>query len=78
MHVTFLLQSRRIYTNYNANGVARMLKSYAHQRETTGSVSLFNYYVPIQKRKEYAHRGSEFFPLRAVPYCRENYFYHIR
>ena len=29
------------------------------------------------KRKEFAPRGSEFFPLRAVPYGVENHFYHI-
>ena len=28
--------------------------------------------------KEFAPRGSEFFPLRAVPYGLENHFYHIR
>ena len=29
-------------------------------------------------RKEFAPRGSKFFPLRAVPYGMENHFYHIR
>ena len=28
--------------------------------------------------KEFALRGSEFFPLRAAPYGMENHFYHIR
>ena len=28
--------------------------------------------------KEFARRGSEFFPLRAVPYYMEKRFYHIR
>ena len=28
-------------------------------------------------RKEFAPRGSEFFPLRAVPYGMENHFCHI-
>ena len=39
--------------------------------------------VPFQNvnfsyRKEFAPRGSEFFPWRVVPYRMENYFYHIR
>ena len=29
-------------------------------------------------RKEFAPRGSEFFPLREVSYGMENRFYHIR
>ena len=29
-------------------------------------------------RKEFASRGSEFFPLRAIHYGMENHFYHIR
>ena len=42
---------------------------------------LFNY-VPFQnenfsQRKEFAPRGSEFFPLRAVPYGMINHFNHI-
>ena len=46
------------------------------------AVILFNC-VPFQngnfsKRKEFAPRGSEFFPLRAVPCGMENYFYHSR
>ena len=41
------------------------------------------YCVPFQngnfsKKKEFAPRGSEFFPLGAVPYGIENLFYHIR
>ena len=32
----------------------------------------------FSQRKEFAPRGSEFFPLRAVPYGMENHFYHIR
>ena len=28
-------------------------------------------------REEFAPRGSDFFPLRAVPYDIENHFYHI-
>ena len=30
----------------------------------------------VWKREEFAPRGSEFFPLRAVPYGMENHFYH--
>ena len=32
----------------------------------------------FSERKEFAPRGSEFFPLRAVPYVMENNFNHIR
>ena len=54
-------------------------ENYAHQRETTGSSRGFpfqngNYF----KRKEFTPRGSEFFPLRAVPYGMENHFNLIR
>ena len=46
------------------------------------AVSQFNY-VPFHNGnfpewKEFAPRGSEFFPLREVPYGMENHFYHIR
>ena len=57
----------------NGNGVARTLKSYAHQRETTRSSSDSLQLRPFSKwnfskRKEFAPRGSEFFPLKAVLY----------
>ena len=32
----------------------------------------------VSLREEFAPRGSEFFPLRAVPFGMENHFYHIR
>ena len=32
----------------------------------------------LSERKEFASRGSEFFPLRAVPYGMEKHYYHIR
>ena len=46
------------------------------------AVILFNC-VPFHnenfsERKEFAPRGSGFFPSRAVPYGMENHFYHIR
>ena len=46
------------------------------------AVVLFNC-VPFQKgnfsrRKKFAPRGSEFFPLRAVPFDKENHFFHNR
>ena len=46
------------------------------------AVIIFNC-VPYQNgncsyRKEFAPRGSEFFPLKAVPFGMENHFYHIR
>ena len=34
--------------------------------------------VNVSQRKEFAPRGSKFFPLRAVPYRMENHFYHIK
>ena len=65
-------------------GVDRTLKRVTHIKVILldHSVILFNY-VPFQNgnfslRKEFAPRGSEFFPLRAVPQCMENHFYHIR
>ena len=59
------------------------IQSYAHQRETTVSSNdslqfrLFSN-GNFTKRKEFAPIGSEFFPLGAVPYGKENHFYHIR
>ena len=52
------------------------------ERLSDQAVILFNF-GPFQnrnfsERKEFAPRGSEFFPLRAVPYGMENHFYHIR
>ena len=59
-------------------------KSYVHQRETIGSSSdsllqlrPFSKLEPLLKKKEFAPRGSEFFPLSAVPYGMEDHFYHI-
>ena len=51
-------------------------------RQLEQAVTLFNC-APFQNRnfswrKEFAPRGSEFFPLRAVPYGMENYCYHKR
>ena len=66
------------------NGVVRTLKKYAHQRETAGSSGEqihFNQVIfqngNVSLRKEFFPRGSEFFPLRAVPFGMENRFYHI-
>ena len=67
------------------NSVARTLKNYAHQRESTGPSSDCLQLRPFsewelllkertgyqRERKELAPRGSEFFPLRAVPYDME-------
>ena len=68
----------------NSNGLPRTLKNtYAHQRATTVSSNDSLQLRPFSKRellkeKKNAPRGSEFFPLRAVPLGMENYFYHIR
>ena len=52
-----------------SNGVARKLKSYAHQRETTGS----------SNDSFQLHSFSIWeLLLRAVPYGTENHFYYIR
>ena len=51
-------------------------KSYAHQRETTGSRSEIFQLRPFSKwelllKERICFQGSEFFPLRAVPYGME-------
>ena len=59
------------------NGVARKLKKLRTQRETTGTsrdyLSIASFYImgTSLKRKELALRGSEFIPLRVVPYGME-------
>ena len=53
-------------------------KSFAHQRETTGFNCLPFRNGNFSLMKEFAPRGSEFFPLRAVPYGMETHFYHIK
>ena len=51
------------------NGVARTLKNYAHQRETSGTSSdslqlrPFSKWELLLKEQKFAPRGSEFFPL---------------
>ena len=64
--------SESSWTSY-VNGVARTLKKSAHNkgRLLDQAVILFSC-VPFQngnfsERKEFAPRGSEFFPLRTVP-----------
>ena len=63
------------------NGVARTLKvTHIKARLLDQAMILFKY-VPFQNenfalRKEFAHRGSKFFPIRAVPYGMINH-YHI-
>ena len=57
-------------------------KSYTHQRKLLDQAVILSNCVPFQnenfsERKEFAPRRSEFFPLRAVPYCMENHFYNI-
>ena len=58
------------------NDVARI-----HQRETSGLSSDSLQLRPFSNLelllKEFAPRGSKFFPLRAVPFGMENHFYHI-
>ena len=64
------------------NSVARTLKNL---RTWKGDYSLINDSLQLRpfqngnfsKRKEFAPRGSEFFPLRAVPNGMINHFYHI-
>ena len=74
------------------NGVARILKKsrtskgdYWIKQLFSSIASLFKMGTSLKgkngnfsERKEFAPRGSEFFPLRAVPHDMENHFYHIR
>ena len=70
--------------NVGDNSVARKLKKKTHIKERLLDQAMVLFIcVPFQngnfsKRKEFAPRGSEFFPLRAVPYGMKNHFYHIR
>ena len=62
----------------NIKCVVRTLKSYAHHGETTSwNKQWFSSIASLFKIGTYP-RGSEFFPLRAVPFGMENHFYHIR
>ena len=68
------------------NGVARTLKKlrtsstlkgdYWNKQLFSSIASLHNW--NFSKRKEFAPRGSKFFPLRAGPFGMENPLYHIR
>ena len=67
-----------------SNGIARMPPKlctskgdYWIKQWFSSIVSLFQN-GNFSLRKEFAPRGSEFFPLRAVPYGMENHFYYIR
>ena len=63
------------------NGVARTLKSYAHQRQTTGTSSdslelrQFSKWELLLKEKKILPEGV--FPLTVLPYGMDNHFYHI-
>ena len=51
----------------NDNGVARTLKNYAHQRETTVSRNCVPFLNEnFSERKEFAPRGSEFFQRERI------------
>ena len=54
-----------------SNGIARMLK---RLRKSKGDYWIMKKFSSITS----LFKGSEFFPLRAVPYGMENYFYNIR
>ena len=63
-------------------GVARTLKK-MHTSKTTGSCSDYLQLRSFSKwelllRKEFAPRGSEFFPSWAIPYSMGNHLYHIK
>ena len=64
------------WRSQNAEKVTRIKGRLLYQ-----AMILFNY-APFQngnfsQRKEFAPRGSELFPFRAVPYDMENPLYHI-
>ena len=79
----------RVLGQYS-NGVARTIKSYAHQRETTVSSINSLQLCPFSKWTIFRGKnllpeeassflsGSKFFPLRAVSCGMGNRFYHIR
>ena len=77
-HVLLLLSySSRQWRRQNAAKVTHVKGRLLDQ-----AVMLFNC-VPFRngnfsERKEFASRGSEFFPLRAISYGMKNHFYHIR
>ena len=61
------------------------VKKFPHQMETTGSSSNYIYLVASLlkmnnslKGKIFAPKGSEFFPLRAVPHGMESPCFYIR
>ena len=66
--------------NYNnLNGVARTLKKLRTLKGDYWVNQWFSSMRPFSlKEKEFAPRGSEFFPLRTVSFGMENHFYHIR
>ena len=79
--LSYTLYARRKYSGETYNGVAKTLKNYLHQGETTGTSSdslQLRQNENFSSRKEFAPRGSEFFPLRAVPFGLEKHFYHSR
>ena len=64
------------------NGVARTPKATHIKGKLLDQAVILSNCAPFQnenfsERKEFAPRGSEFFPLRAVPYGMENHFYNI-
>ena len=65
------------------NDVARMLKMLPTSKIDFWIKQCFSSIAPLFKMRtslkgKNAPRGSEFFPLRAVPYGIENHFHHIR
>ena len=60
-----------------SNGIARMLKRLCTSKGDYWIKKWFSSIVSLFKMGT-SLKGSEFFPLRAVPYGMENHFYHIR
>ena len=63
--------------NKRINGAARTLKKLRTSKGDSLQLCPFSNWN-FSLRKEFAPRGSEFFPLRAVPCGIENHFYLIR
>ena len=66
--------AKRIYVKWRSQNAEKV--AHTKGRLLDQAVILFSSFFKIGK--EFAPRGSEFFPLRRVPYRMENNFYHIK
>ena len=63
-----------IFPNWQPVAYLERRNSYAHQRETSGSIQFRN--ANFYKRIEFDPRGCDFFPLRTIPYGMESLLPH--